>query len=439
MKQTRAAAVLGVAALALTLPASAAPNGVTTTIPGLGRATELDLVARAANGLVVVEPGSDLAHSAPVAYGVGASAPGTVDLTSLSLPTRAWSAGSNGRSAIVSTPSGLTVAGEPGRSSGGTVVGYVYRRTAESRLATVRSTANSADPTVVDSNLDAGGAISSWTYRGVQYVNGYDYGRQIQSSLFAHRDGSTYAYDYNPTEAGDEWSNVLLDPDLRHGSPLASASTTGARQSTRAIPLEWSPLRISPAGEAWTPVLYQDVRIGKDLTLDAFGMSGVARYRTVLSLPQALDGSLEIPTTYLRGEFSTYYGVDAVAGLATPLVPEDFDPSIRQTTDGLNYVPTSGRGGVVAATIDGGHAMGIYGVTTSAGGPVSTFAVHDFVPNAAWQQVPGFGNGPHDFSTSKLRAMRTGSFPAGTTTYETYIVTGTLDEVVARMQALSRR
>ena len=81
----------------------------------------------------------------------------------------------------------------------------------------------------VDSNEVAGGSLWQWTWNGVQVINNWDYGRQIQTDIFP--------VDYaNPTEAGDTWSNYPR-PAVNHGSPIALAENVGLTQRTRTVPL----------------------------------------------------------------------------------------------------------------------------------------------------------------------------------------------------------
>ena len=51
----------------------------------------------------------------------------------------------------------------------------------------------------VKSNPAAGGTVWSWVWDGIEFINNWDFGREMQSALFpGDAEGS------NPTEAGDD-------------------------------------------------------------------------------------------------------------------------------------------------------------------------------------------------------------------------------------------
>ena len=282
----------------------------------------------------------------------------------------------------------------------------------------------SAAGTTVTSNLAAGGATWEWTDpTGTQYLNHYDMGREMQASFFVR---SSDGRKLNPTEAGDRYGDPTFAPELRHMAPVALGEVTGNRQSTLSVPLEWSPPRLDPAVGNRHPILYPDVRLGKNLELAYAGMPTVARYDTILTLPApAVDGDLEAPTAYLRGAFSQIFGYDAVTSRLALLTPPPF------SKHGLDWTPPSGFGAVIASNALGNHAFAIYGATTDRGGSISHFTVNDF-------HVAGRPNGADDVNTVKLRALRVGDFAAGTTTTRTYIVTGSLATVQAEIARLAR-
>ena len=157
----------------------------------------------------------------------------------------------------------------------------------------------------VDSNEVAGGSLWQLTWNGTEIINNWDYGRQTQTDIFP--------FDYaNPTEAGDTWSN---DPvaAINHGSPLGLAENDGLTQRTRSIALEYDPdgtqqcyyqPPVGPCpgfgGGADNPVVWRDVILGKDLTLDFNGLGPVALYSTFMEVPRALASGTarEIPVIY---------------------------------------------------------------------------------------------------------------------------------------------
>lgn len=286
-----------------------------------------------------------------------------------------------------------------------------------------RPLAVSSAGTTVVSNLAAGGATWEWTdSTGTQFLNHYDLGREVQASFFVRTsDGRKL----NPTEAGDRYADQRVAPSMRHSAPLVSATVDGSTQSTLCVPLEWSPPRVDPRAGSDHPVIYPDVRLGKQLDLGYAGHADVARYDTVLTLPAPTPaGDLEAPTAYLRNSFSRLFAFDARSQTLVPIAPTPFDRK------GLDWVPPTGWGGLIAADSDGAHAFAIYAATTSAGGTITRFSAHDF-------HVRDGADGADDVGTVKLRALRIGGFPQGTTRTTSYVVTGTLASVQATMAELA--
>jgi len=116
--------------------------------------------------------------------------------------------------------------------------------------------------------------------------------------------------------------------------------------------------------------------------------------------------------------------LDAKSGVLERIEPKPLDKK------GLDWAPASGWGAVIASNADGSHAFAIYAATTAAGGTISRFTAHDF-------HDAGGPDGATDVGTMKLRALRVGDFPAGTTRTTTYVVTGTLASVQMDIAALA--
>ncbi|MFN2591105.1 MAG: hypothetical protein ABR518_10105 [Actinomycetota bacterium] len=278
----------------------------------------------------------------------------------------------------------------------------------------------SAGGVTVSSNRVAGGAVWRWTHRGMQYVNTYDYGREIQAAIFIDH--------ANPTEAGDGLGDSRYPADLQ-GSPLLMASSGPTNQSTRAAPLEFSVTR--PDG----PAVYQSIRLGKDLTLDFRGMGPVVRYDTFLTTSRRLEGDWQTyiqNVAFLRPLFRRFFTYDAADPGTSPreVFPGDYDVA------GIVYEPPSGFGGVIIADDSLSFAMGMYGVLASVpGGTIDGFSVAKYFTD--------LGGGPADDSesssaTSAMDAHSLEPVPAGTTIYRTWIITGTVDEVASLMTDLYR-
>jgi hypothetical protein len=296
---------------------------------------------------------------------------------------------------------------------------YGYRRygTAATDLLSI-----AAGAVTVGSNRTAGCSLWSWVWNGLQFVNVHDYGRQIQTAFRIPLDATLYA---NPTEAG---SNISTDPRPanRQGSPcLQAVNTSATDQTTRAIPLEYVPQ--SFGGDVTHPVIWKDVQIGKELTLNYLGLGAVAKYTSVVSTPSPLTfASVEIPSIYLNGILSSFYVYDAGTRTLSS-VP-------RPPAAGDGTAPSSGYGGVIAANAEGSFAFGQYGVLESQGGSVSGapggFTMFYF-PDTTEAVF-----GPLSNTTGKLRALRNGALPSGESRFSTYLISGTLADVRRLMDSL---
>lgn len=282
---------------------------------------------------------------------------------------------------------------------------------------------SSAGGVTVQSNAVAGGATWRWFWNGTQFLNHGDYGREIQG---AFNFGTNPLL--NPTEAGDFMTMGILDPSLRHGSPLLRFENQGNTQYTRAIPLQWDPTQYG--GDQDHPVIWDTLVLGKDLTLNFQNLGPVAQYTTHLILPAATQGTLADPAGYLQSSFNRFWTYDARSKSLTEVtaaMPDGCTPASN------GYVFYVGFGGIIMSDASGANAMGVYGVSVSNGGSITNFVMWKFdcwgdgasetaSDNTAWSAV--YGNG-----TDVV-------FPAGESTYNVYLVTDTVHNVSARMDDL---
>jgi hypothetical protein len=280
----------------------------------------------------------------------------------------------------------------------------------------------------IDSNEVAGGSLWHWTWNGVQVINNWDYGRQIQTDIFP------YGY-ANPTEAGDTWSNDPR-PAVNHGSPLGLAENDGLTQRTRSVTLEYDPdgtqqcyyeLPVGPCpgfgGGPNNPVVWPTVNLGKDVALDFKGLGEVALYSTFMQVPKALLSGTgrEIPVIYARANFYRMFTYDAQAAQL-----QENPCSNGSVAISPNY------GGVIATTGDEATAIGIYAVNTSQGGSVDYLVL-----NFTWScPGPPPDMGEFDPDTMIVDSVRYTGYPAGPTVTHTYLISGTLKSVVEKMARL---
>lgn len=297
--------------------------------------------------------------------------------------------------------SGYTVRETPG------IYGYPrYNNVAESLLSL------SAGGITVKSNKVAGGSIWSWVWNGIEFVDHADYGREIQSDM----DWTAGGVLYNPTEAGSKYST---DPVVgnRQGSPLYSASNSGNTQSTRAIPLQWNPDILG--GSATRPVIFTDMLLGKDVTLNYNNMGSVAKYVTHLTLASPVSqANLSLPAAYAPASFGKYYTYDAHHDTLLPATPG----CGTGTGGGIIWLPNSGHGAVIIENDAGTGAIAVAGRTAPAGGKVGGFGLSDC----------RVSNGTSIYGAFTGHVAQS----AGTTSITTFIVTDTLANVRTKIRQL---
>jgi hypothetical protein len=277
-------------------------------------------------------------------------------------------------------------------------------------------------PVTVKSNLATGCALWEWWWNGIQFINDYDYGRQMQTAMYPMDSGSSAL-----EEAGDHWSAPANAPvvDNRHPSPCvtysAGSSAAGNYQTTAAVALDWSPE--SFGGGQDNPVIYPSVRLGKTITLDWIGPDAVDRnwpvalYQTNINSPAVTAAVVEAPTGYLTAQFSTYYSYSPSTQTLTQLSP----PA------GTNYnVPLSVNSPqaiiVSTGTSPTSTAMGIYISNANSG----------FVLYAN----PGSSGGQYGANSAKWEVHYYGPITANSWTYKTWVMTDTRQNVVSYLNQL---
>jgi hypothetical protein len=251
----------------------------------------------------------------------------------------------------------------------------------------------------IESNLAFGGALWNWTWNGKQFFSHSDTNRGSYSLIL--KDNFTDTVD----ESGDECENH---------APIVSAHNAGATQSTTSVPLAFA-TRYDSNQPCLHPVVWQDALLGKSITLNFAGMGPVAKYTTTLSLPVGLLPSpLYHPISSLNAEFNRYWTYDAELGDLEEVFIAD------ACEDGRDFSPNFG--GIILSDQSTGFAMGIYGVNVSKGGSVTTFNLLRHV----------CGDGAY----SRMDVIRDEAIPVGRTSYNAYMMTGTLDQVRQYMAAL---
>src|SRR5581483_4001168 len=151
-----------------------------------------------------------------------------------------------------------------------------------------------------------------------------------------------------------------------HGSPLLRFENNGNTQSTRTIPLNWDPTVFG--GDPDHPSIWDQIVLGKDVTLNFNNMGPVAQYTTHLTLPAAAQGGLAEPAVYLRANFNRFWVYDAPSKQLTEVTGAVPPPAC---TTGNEYIFYTQAGGTIISDASGNFAMGVYAVDEAHGGAAS--------------------------------------------------------------------
>lgn len=257
---------------------------------------------------------------------------------------------------------------------------------------------------VLRAKANYGGAATSLTFRGREYLDSADHGRLLQSA--SSFDG--YGECFNPTEGG-----ASHDSGDEEATVLKQASVSGNRLSTLVDMGFWlGPAQAYPNGCGDRRELKQAVNrsrtsghlLAKQLTIGLPGYPNVIENRVTYRVPAAFaSATFEASTGYMPLDFSHALYFDAATAT-------EHDPGSRQ---GEQSYP------VILATPDGRHAMGVYSPELpQAGLGYGRFTFDDVVK---WNCV---------FRETEVRA--------GSYVYRCLIVIGTLAEVKATLVRLNR-
>lgn len=277
----------------------------------------------------------------------------------------------------------------------------------------------------VKSNLATGCAIWEWWWHGNQFVNDMDYGRQMQIAMYP-MDGSSAL-----GEAGDSYGEPGHPVDTRHPSPCvtysAGVSASGPYMTTAAVPLEWDPSCLG--GSPDNPIIYPAVRLGKTITLDWIGPDGIDRnwpvalFQTTINSPPINPAVVEAPTGYLNSNFNNFYYYNPATQALTSVALNDI-------------VSVSGTSGYdVPLSASGPQAV----IVASGTDPTSpAMAIYINNPNSGFVFYAGVGgtDGQAGTNFSKWEARYYAPITAGGWTYNTWVMTDTMQNVLSYLNQL---
>lgn len=281
--------------------------------------------------------------------------------------------------------------------------------TGQSGDLSISSTVNGSTLKVTASGSRFAGAISSLQYRGVEYVDIADHGRQIQTAFSFDNLGECY----NPTEAGSARDGA----SLTSSSKLLSLSNAGNVLRSSNQPAFW----LAPGTDYKRACGLTKFTTAQNTTvLSNYGISRTTSFYGP-SIPNLLNvnvgikltenrsaASIEALTAYLPASFSMFMELNRKNMVMTRLTPGGTNPVTRNP--------------VIISTADGLHAMGVISPEIEA--PANTMPAY-----YAYFQWPNL--------VSKWSCVfaRSGLTAGTTLNYGCHIAVGTVDEVVAALAA----
>jgi hypothetical protein len=252
------------------------------------------------------------------------------------------------------------------------------------------------------------GAVASITWRGREFLNAFDHGRELQSALSLDGLGECY----NPTEAGSEHDGVGETTSSR----LLQARVRGRVLATETDAAFWlAPGQAYPQGcgdrKQFVAAYNRKVRDGyiirKSVTLGVPGVENAIEYVAEFAIPyQHESATYELATAYMPPDFTAFF---------------TFDPAASKV-EALSDGPGEQRLPVILATPDRQFAMGVWSPDEKV-----TYGRFKFLGNPGtlgWNTVKWN-------CVFRQRGVRPSAWQG-----RCYIVLGTVDEVAGGMVAL---
>ena len=260
---------------------------------------------------------------------------------------------------------------------------------------------------VITTTSRLAGAIHSITWRGREFIDSTDHGRQMQSAASFDNTPEAGPETFNPTEAGSR----LDGAGPRSTSQLLAISKSGSSLETRTRMAFWlAPGERSDGQLARNREPLSRHILTRNLTIGLDGLPNVLRYEVTFEVPEGephTTAQFEALTGYMPAGFSTFHRFVRDTGQLEPL------------DDG----PGEQADPVVFSTPDGAYAMGI----------IST------EPAPPRAHGPGYGRFRfHEEKVVKWNCVfrvRDG-VPPGPYHFRMFVPIGTRDDVVQAMRKL---
>lgn len=251
------------------------------------------------------------------------------------------------------------------------------------------------------------GTIGSLKWRGKEFINCFDHGRNLQSACSFDNSPTENSETFNPTEGGsrDDYTGP------RSTSRLLEITARGNRLHTRTQMAFWLAPGERSSGElARNTNALSDYILTKDVTIGYRRWPQALDYRVTFTVPgdaRPTNAQFEAVTGYLPLEFDHFWRFDSQSGKLVP----------------LSHGPGMFSGPVVLATADGQYAMGVLGAPQKQPGTKGPIYGRWYIPEAQvvkWTCV---------YRVSNPRGLHTGDY-----SYRMLVPVGTLAQVEAMLR-----
>ena len=255
------------------------------------------------------------------------------------------------------------------------------------------------------------GAVESLTWRGKEFINIFDHGRQISYAWQMDWHGECF----NPTEPGsasDLFSQTSTSKLLEVCQVQENILTTRTQPAYWLAPGETG-FCDSGTVTAVNDTLVSDQLLEKTIEIGYGGIDNVIAFTADITLDKDYSFlQLEIPTGYLTYEFTNYWVFD-------PLTGEIQKPESQPLVEPWSFVYGS-KLPPILATEDGQYAMGAYSPEDITAYEILFYDIPD----------------PDDRTNKWNIVLHEQPVPAGVYRYQSFAIVGTLEQVTEAMREL---
>lgn len=282
---------------------------------------------------------------------------------------------------------------------------------AAARESTIQSFSNGSTFSVsVHSDVHAG-AIDSLIFRGVQYVDNFDHGRQIQTAVQVDDLGECF----NPTEAGskaDAAKSITSSKTLSQSNEgnVLTTETQAAFWLSPREPYGSLCSRFRSEDHAQNEEVLSKYKIARSTRFYGEAIPNLLVVDVSVTMPENRRSAvIESLTGYLPGAFRAFYSYDPASRRLERLQAERRE----------HWVTTS----VIVATLDGRNAMGVFSPQVWNGDPTRDFYSYFYFPGRGATAKWSCRFGEIDVKAGSI--LR----------YSSVIAVGSLEEVAAAFDA----